>query len=99
MTKALLELQKKIVPFAKKNKISYVAVFGSFSRGEQTKKSDVDLVVRFSEPIGLLDFVGVKLELEKKLSREVDLVMDGTIKKNRLPYIKPDLKVIYEAKL
>lgn len=99
MTKALLELQKKIIPYAKKNKISYVAIFGSFARGEQTKKSDVDLVVRFSEPIGLFEFAGIKLDLEKKLSRDVDLVTEGSIKKNRLPYITPDLKILYEEKL
>ena len=96
MTKALLELKKKIIPFAKVNKISYVAVFGSFSRGEQTKKSDVDLMVRFSEPIDLFDFAGIKMDLEKKLSREVDLVVEGSIKKNRLPYILSDLKILYE---
>lgn len=98
MTKAILDLQQKIIPFAKKNKISYVALFGSFARGEQTKKSDVDLVIRIKKSIGLFEFAGLQLDLEKKLKRKVDLVMDGSIKKNRLPYITPDLTVIYEEK-
>lgn len=96
MTKAILELQKKIIPFAKKNKITYVALFGSFARGEQTKKSDVDLVVRFSKPIGLFDFVGIKMDLEKKLKRKVDLVTEKSINKHVKKFVMKDLKTIYE---
>lgn len=98
MTKAILELQKKIIPFAKKNKITYVALFGSFARGEETKKSDVDLVVRFSKPIGLFDFVGVQLDLEKKLKRKVDLVTEGHINKHVKKYVMKDLTTLYEER-
>ena len=87
---------EKIIPFAKKNKITYVALFGSFARGEQTKKSDVDLVVRFSKPIGLFDFVGIKMDLEKKLKRKVDLVTEKSINKHVKKFVMKDLKTIYE---
>lgn len=80
MTKSLQKLQKKIVPFAKRNSINYVAVFGSFARGEQTKKSDIDLMVSFTRPIGLFEFVDVKMKLEKKLQRDVDLVTPNGIR-------------------
>ena len=69
MTKAIQELQKKSSLSQKIR--SYVAL-GSLARGEQTKKSDVDLVVRFSNPSGLFDFVGIKW-IWKKLKRNVDL--------------------------
>lgn len=98
MTKKILELQKKIVPFAKKHNISYVALFGSFARGEETKKSDVDLVVRFSKQIGLFEFSGIKLGLEKKLKRKVDLVTEGSINKHVKKYIMEDLTTIYEER-
>lgn len=98
MTKKILELQKKIVPFAKKHNISYVALFGSFARGEETKKSDVDLVVRFSKQIGLFEFSGIKLDLEKKLKRKVDLVTEGSINKHVKKYIMEDLTTIYEER-
>lgn len=51
-------------------------LFGSCSRGEQTKDSDVDILVDLdkSQPIGLFQYVAMKLALEDMLHREVDLV-------------------------
>ena len=51
-------------------------LFGSCSRGEQTKDSDVDIMVDLdkSKPIGLFQYITMKLELEDLLHREVDLV-------------------------
>ncbi len=98
MTKALLELQKKIVPFAKRNGLNYVAVFGSFTRGEETKKSDIDLMVQFSEPVGLFKFVDVEMKLEKKLKRDVDLVTPTGVRPRLKKYILPDLKTLYEER-
>ena len=34
-------------------KVETIGIFGSYSRGEQTEKSDLDLLVTFSEPIGI----------------------------------------------
>ena len=36
-------------------KIKNIAVFGSYVRGEQKKRSDLDLLAEFSRPIGLLE--------------------------------------------
>jgi len=46
-------------------------VFGFYARGEETRRSDVDIMVKFDENarISLLDFVGVKLDLEDKLHK------------------------------
>ncbi len=40
--------------------ITDIGLFGSYVRGEQTKDSDVDVLVRFKEPIGLLKYVSLK---------------------------------------
>jgi uncharacterized protein len=53
--------------------VCYVALFGSVARGEATKDSDVDLLVEFSAPVGLLHFVKLKAELKRLLDRRVDL--------------------------
>ena len=87
-----------IVPFAKLNKINYVALFGSFARGDDTKKSDVDLVVRFSEPIGLFKLSGMQLNLSKKLKRHVDIVTEKSISPTFKRNIFEDLKILYEEK-
>lgn len=47
---------------------------------EQKKKSDVDILVEFEKPIGLLDFVGMELELTEILGKEVDLVPKNALK-------------------
>ena len=60
-------------------------LFGSFSRGEETQDSDVDIIVSLdkSKPIGL-KFFGMWSDLEELLGRKVDLVSEGTL----LPFAK-----------
>jgi predicted nucleotidyltransferase len=45
-----------------------------------TPESDIDILVEIEKDISLLDFVGLKLELEDALNRKVDLVEYSTIK-------------------
>ncbi len=75
-----------------KYKVVKIGVFGSVARGEDREESDIDILVVFSEPIGLKFFDLVEL-LEKVLERKVDLVSDKAIS----PYIKPyiDKEVIF----
>ena len=49
-------------------------IFGSFVRGEESAKSDVDILVEFKEGANLLHLVGLSLFLEEQLFRPVDLV-------------------------
>ena len=51
-------------------------LFGSFSRGEETPDSDIDIMVDLdkSKPIGLFQYITMKLDLQELLHREVDLV-------------------------
>ena len=50
-----------------------IGVFGSVARNETEGGSDVDVVVRISEP-DLFMLVGIKSDLEERLHRPVDLV-------------------------
>ena len=56
-------------------KVKTIGVFGSYVRGEQNKKSDLDILVDFSEPIGLFKFVELEDFLSQELVVKVDLVM------------------------
>ena len=49
-------------------------LFGSRARGEATKKSDIDILIKFKGRKSLLDLSGLKIELEEKLNKKVDLV-------------------------
>ena len=53
-----------------------LSLFGSIARGEAGEESDVDLLVEFSRPIGILQFVRLKRALETVLGRRVDLAKD-----------------------
>ena len=51
-----------------------LVLFGSFSRGEQDRQSDVDVLVDFTAEADLLDLVGLAQFLEERLQRSVDVV-------------------------
>lgn len=53
--------------------VKKAAVFGSVARGEQTNKSDIDILVQFRGRKSLLDLVGLKFDLEKIFKRKVDV--------------------------
>ena len=73
-TKDLEKLKKVIVKILKKYGIKKAGIFGSYVRGEQKKRSDIDVLVLPPKDMSLIDFVGVKLELENEIKRKVDLV-------------------------
>jgi predicted nucleotidyltransferase len=62
--------------------VETIGVFGSYSRGEQKSKSDVDILVSFIEPndIDLIDFIEIKQFLRRKLKIKVDLVKKSALK-------------------
>jgi hypothetical protein len=66
--------------FTEKYKVKTIGVFGSYVRGEQKKKSDVDVLVEFHEPISLLEFVALERELSERIGKKVDLVMKTVLK-------------------
>jgi len=85
----------KIIPILKKYGVSRASLFGSVIRGEDTKKSDVDILVKFPENMSYFDILDVKFELEDKLKKKVDLVEFDFIKPRLKPYIlKEQVKII-----
>jgi hypothetical protein len=64
-------------------KVKEIAIFGSWVRGKPRKRGDVDILVEFYEPIGLLDFLDLEECLEQMLEAKIDLVSKKALK----PYI------------
>lgn len=60
--------------------VKEIGIFGSYVRGEESPTSDLDILVDFEKPIGLLKFVDLKLTLSERLGVEVDLVMKSALK-------------------
>jgi uncharacterized protein len=65
-----------------KYKVKEIGIFGSYARGEQKKRSDVDILVEFEESatLSLLDFIGLENYLSKVLGVKVDLVEKHALK-------------------
>ena len=90
-------MTKTIAEYFKTQPVLKAWLFGSYSRGEQTKDSDVDILVLLdkSRPIGL-KFFGMWNDLEELLGRKVDLVSDGTLLPFAQQSAEKDKILIYE---
>jgi predicted nucleotidyltransferase len=60
--------------------VAELAIFGSYARAAQTEESDLDVLVEFDQPIGLLDLVRLENELGDRLGVDVDLVTRNSLK-------------------
>jgi predicted nucleotidyltransferase len=62
--------------------VKSLGIFGSFVRGQQKKRSDIDLLVEFNDevPVTLVSFVALERELGTLLGHRVDLVERDTLK-------------------
>jgi predicted nucleotidyltransferase len=70
--------------------VSALGLFGSVTREDFTDKSDIDILVDFSRPIGMEFFTLADL-LESRLHRKVDLITLDGIKPRYFEAIKEDL--------
>lgn len=73
--------------------LSFMAIFGSYSRGQQSVDSDIDILVDFQKPIGV-EFIDLANELEKLLKIKVDLVSRNGVKPQYFKQIEPDLNYV-----
>lgn len=74
-----------------------VGVFGSYARGDNQEGSDLDILIRFKQRIGLLKLVQIEQELSDLLGVKIDLVTENSIKNPRLKTsILQDLILIYQ---
>jgi Predicted nucleotidyltransferases len=74
------EVKQKINPILQRYGVKRAGLFGSCVRGEMSEDSDIDILVEIDKNISLLDFVGIKLEIEETLGKRIDLVEYHTIK-------------------
>ena len=82
--------------------VQRIALFGSMARGEETRKSDIDILVDFEEPrrkpLGLFKWIELEEELGARLGRKVDLVSSTALNKYIRPYVEKEMVIIYDAK-
>ena len=92
----IIEIIKKY--FNNDKKILKAWLFGSFSRGENDYKSDIDIMIQVTEDsrFSLFDLAEIQYQLERNIPYKIDVVMRGGIKPHIMARIKSDLKLIYE---
>ena len=74
------QIIKELKPeLEKKFHVSSIGVFGSVARNDYSESSDVDIIVDFSQPIGI-EFIDLADLLEEKFHEQVDLVSKKGIK-------------------
>lgn len=74
------QLQQQLPDIEQRYAVNYLGIFGSYVREEATPKSDLDILVDFSTPPTLFQFVRLKNELSELLGIPVDLVMKSALK-------------------
>lgn len=93
------QIQKTIADYFKTQPVLKAWIFGSFARGEETPTSDIDIlfVPDYSgKPFTLFTHGGMYMDLKELLGREVDLVVDGTLRPYAAESANRDKKLIYE---
>ncbi|WP_258083037.1 nucleotidyltransferase family protein [Thermococcus thermotolerans] len=74
--------------------VKRIGVFGSYSRNEQRPDSDVDILVEFKQPVGLIEFIRLQKYLEELLGVRVDLVTKGALKRRIRERILKEVKYV-----
>jgi predicted nucleotidyltransferase len=69
------KILKKELPYLKeKYKVKKLGIFGSYVRGGNKKRSDIDILVEFKNDADLFDLIGLSSYLEEKIQQKVDIV-------------------------
>jgi len=80
MRQQILDALRAARPLFDSHGVAHVWLFGSVARDEACEDSDVDLLVEFSRPIGLFEFVRLQRELGERIGRKVELVTRAAVK-------------------
>ncbi|MBI3537212.1 MAG: nucleotidyltransferase family protein [Chloroflexi bacterium] len=81
LTRAKRILRKDLPTIRARYKVKSLGLFGSFIRGEQRKRSDLDILVEFDDPnLSLIKFIEMENHLTDLLGVKVDLVEKTRLK-------------------
>lgn len=84
------QIKKKAIPILKEAGVKRCALFGSYVRGDETKDSDIDILVELPTGKSLLDLVRLERRLKESLGKEVDLLTYKSVHPLLKDYINRD---------
>jgi uncharacterized protein len=74
------ELRQHMPELEQRYKVKELGIFGSYVHGKQNKESDLDILVEFYDPPGLIEYVEMRNHLSDLLGVKIDLVMKDALK-------------------
>ena len=89
------QIRKKTTPIFRAYDVQFAGLFGSYARGEQSRTSDVDIVVALPRPTGFIRFIGLENDLSRALHKKVDLVSSQALHPRIRPKVLQDIKLLY----
>jgi predicted nucleotidyltransferase len=94
----LEDIRKSIALYIDEYGIKKAGVFGSYARGQESELSDIDLLFEFNKDFGLLGLSHLKLSLEEKLGKSVDILEFKSTDPLLMDNINKDLVILYEQR-
>ena len=92
------EITHVIAEYFKTQPVLKAWIFGSFSRGEETPDSDIDILVDYDDNanVSLFTIGAMYMDLQRLTGRHVDLIENGTLEPYAVESANRDKKLIYE---
>ena len=90
MLKAIEILRNHEQEIKRRFAVRRIGLFGSFVRGEETKESDIDILIEFEDPT-FRNFMNLAFYLEDIFSRRVDLLTPEGISHRIRPYVEKEV--------
>lgn len=95
VSKELQKIMPKLRKILVDNKIKRAGVFGSYALGDFKRDSDIDILIQPTKNMSLMDFSRLKIEIQEKLGKRVDLLSyDGISPLLKKEILKSEVKVI-----
>lgn len=92
------DMTQTIAEYFKTKPVLKAWLFGSYSRGEETPDSDIDILVSYDTEanVSLFTIGGMYMDLRRLTGKNVELVEEGTLEPYAEESVNRDKKLFYE---
>ena len=84
------QIKEKAGPILKQYGVVRSSLFGSAARGDDTDKSDIDILVEFRDSVGLFTLAKLRFQLEDALNKKVDVFTYRSVYPRLREYVEKD---------
>ncbi len=92
------DVKNRIIPVLVQQGVLKASLFGSHARNEAGRNSDIDLLVKLDKSKTLLDLIALRLELRRRLGKNVDVLTYASLNPLLKARIMKEQKLIYEKR-